>query len=99
MRCSSPRGCSQSRIVEKCAMPSESTSVPGPSPTMARFGHHWCADSCAVIQNAAFASGLLCDRKPMFSEKEMFPGGACAYVGRPANSDKRSVFHGNGANH
>ena len=67
-----------SRMVEKCAMPSDSTSVPGPSADIAMFGHHWCADSCAVIQNAAFASGLLWVRKPMFSENVMFPGGACA---------------------
>jgi len=42
------------------------------------FGHHWCADSCAVTQNAAFASGLLRVRKPIASENVMLPGDPCA---------------------
>ena len=59
-------------------MPSDSTSPPGPSPGIAMYGHHWCAASCAVIQNAAFALGSLLVRKPMFSENVMLVGEPCA---------------------
>src|SRR6185369_2313481 len=99
MRCSSPLICPVSRMVEKCDMPSDRTSQPGPLAGVSMLPHHMCATSCAVTQNAAFDFGLLSVRKPIASENVMFVAGPIANVASAGNSLSLRSRHGYGANH
>jgi hypothetical protein len=78
MRADKPFTCSIRRIVEKCDIPSERRSPPGPFPGRSMFPHHWCAASCAATVKGALPVFSCRVRKPIPSENVMSVGNPCA---------------------
>ena len=73
-----PFTCSMSRMVEKCAMPSDRMFAAGPSPGVEHVPPPLVRRLVRGDQNAAFAFGSLCVRKPIPSENVMLVGKPCA---------------------